>query len=143
MPPAVPQPNAATAPRINVYVAWLSPRYPNTHPAPAAAEQCGRGKLNGSEPGAPVPPSTTTTTALERVTSASPARTATASMALPKAAVSWRAAVPLVVTRVHGVPATGDPLITRELNRYRRSHYLGAVTALLLLAAVTLPWLWL
>jgi hypothetical protein len=62
---------------------------------------------------------------------------------LLKAAGGQLRGVPLAVTRVHGVPATGDPLITRELNRYRRSRYLGAVTALLLLAAVTLPWLWL
>ena len=80
--------------------------------------------------------STTTTTEPAPATSALAAPTATANTELPRVAVKWRVAEPTDATHAPGDPVTGE--LARELRRYQRSRWIGAVTAVILLALVLL-----
>jgi len=52
-------------------------------------------------------------------------------------AVKWRVAEPTDATHAPGDPGLGD-LLERELRRYQRSRWIGAVSAVILLALVLL-----
>ena len=97
----------------------------------------------------PVPPSTTTTTSTA-ATSVSPtaprARSAVAAAtsrpALLRVVDGQQRFVPLDGIRVLGARGTGDPDITRELRRYRRSLILGPVLAAFMFAVVVTLGVW-
>jgi hypothetical protein len=52
-------------------------------------------------------------------------------------AVKWRVAEPTDATHAPGDPGLGD-LLERELRRYQRSRWIGALVALILLSSVLL-----